>query len=286
MNPQNQRDPYTPPPRPNPDDDYKAASQATAEEDEYDNYMSKGRSYTAPAHGSHKLLTILLVLILLAGAGYGAYWYLNRNNNKKPAAKTTNSSQTQSANLITTETKHYSSEQFNLEFDYPTDWVVTDTTGSGVLTARSPVLKLKNVSGKPINGQVLLTIRDKSQPLPEFNEGNAVAVVPSVKINYTKPSQAQRGSTYISFLQYAKTTATGALDGIYVTGDVGYQKGQAVPKADITPIDPVIDVTFVQCGNSACSSGSSPAVSVTSDMWNDSQFAQPITKMLQSLTIN
>jgi hypothetical protein len=287
MNPQSSRDPrYNRPVQPvsRTDADYQAASQATAEDD-YDDYMSKGQTYTAPKHIFRKVLIGLLIVVLVGGAGYGVYWYLNHKGTKKPAAKASTSSQTTtSQSTISTQTKHYSSSEFNLEFNYPADWTITDTTGSGVLTARSPSVKLKDTSGQTMTGQVILTIRNKQQPLPEFDKGNAVAVLPSQKINYTSPSQAQRAATYISFLQYASTTAASALDGVYITGDVGYQKDQAIPKADIAPIDPVIDVVFAKCTDSSCNNGTT--ASIASTMWNDSTFAGPITKMLQSLTIN
>lgn len=230
---------------------------------------------------SHKWLIILVVLILVAG-GAGAYWYIGHKP-KQPAAKT-NTSAKQTAALIASQTQNHSSPDFNLSFDYPTDWTVTDTLGSGAVTARSPALQLKDTQNQNFTGQIVFTIRGKQLPLPEFDKGNATAIRVSEKIAYSKPSASQRGSTYISFLNYA-SSAGSTLDGIYITGDVGYQKDQAIPKADIVPIDPVVSVSFVKCANSSCNTDGT-AAGVAPAMWDDAAFSGPLKKMLQSLVIN
>jgi hypothetical protein len=183
------------------------------------------------------------------------------------------------------ETEHHTSAQFMLEFDYPKDWKVSDEAGSGKLTATSPGVMLKDASGKSYMGQVVLTVRNKQQALPEFDKGNAVAAVESTKINYTKPSQVQRAATYISFLRYATSTSSKALDGVYITGDVGYQKDQAIPKADFTPVDPIISITFVKCSDESCS-GTGTASAIESSMWSENTFGKPLQTMLQSLIVN
>ncbi len=270
-------------------DDYRAASQATATE-EYEEYSKHAKAYTAPRHRLRKLLIILLVVVLLGSAGAGVYLLLNRKDTTNNATKNTSNSRSAStdttpkASTITTTTEHYVSNGFMLEFDYPKDWVVNEPTTGGVLTVKSPALSLKDASGKAFNGQVVLTIRSKQQALPEFDKGNAVATIASQKINYTKPSQAQRGATYLSFLTYASSGQSTGLDGVYITGDVGYQKGQAIPKADFTPVDPVISVTFAKC-TGGCGADAT-AASIDANMWQDETFGKPLTSMLESLTIN
>lgn len=269
-------------------DEYQAASQATAEDD-YENYSSKGKVYTAKRHLVRKAFVWLVVLVLLGAVGFGVYWLLLRKDNK-PAGSSRSGNNAQhnensQATGITAKTDHYASAQFTLEFDQPADWDVSDTAGSGKLVARSPALQLKDAAGKSFTGQVLLTIRNKQQPLPEFDKGNAIAARESEKIAYTKPSSVQRGSTYLSFLHYAGSAASDAIDGIYITGDVGYQKDQAIPKADFVPVDPVIGVTFVKCNDSSCN-GDGTAKGISLDMWQDASFSKPLKTMLQSLTIS
>lgn len=279
------------PPKQKESDDFEAASKATAN-DAYEDYEKrKSYSYSAPNHHVRKVVVmILLVLILLGALGYGAYWFLNKKDDGKKSDKSTSSSQStgdqsSSEELITSETEHYASTSFTLEFDYPKDWKVSEPTDGGVLTAKSPALALKQADGKTVTGQVVFTIRDKQQAMPEFDKGNATAVLASEKINYTKPSSAQRGSTYLSFLTFAGSVQADRLDGIFITGDVGYQKGQAIPKADFTPVDPVISVTFVKCADQACS-GEGTQIGVDASMWQQTGFGTPIKTMLQSLIIS
>jgi hypothetical protein len=144
-------------------------------------------------------------------------------------------------------------------------------------------MKLKDTSGQNIDGQIIMTIRGKTKKLSEFDKGAATAVLDSEKISYTKPSQTQRGDTYISFLALAGSK-DGGLDGIYITGDAGYQKNQAVPTVDISRIDPITNVTFVKCSDSKCS-GTPTALTVEPENWEDTNFSKPIKTLLQSLTI-
>jgi hypothetical protein len=271
-----------------PVDDYQAASQATAEQ-AYNDYTSKGKVYSVPTHKLRKVLIVLLVLLILGGGGFSAYWFLIRKDTKSSAeADKTPGQQTATVKdekMFATETEHHTSQYFMLEFDYPNDWTIEETSDSGKLTARSPAVQLKNPSGQTYNGQVVLTIRNKQQALPEFDKGNAVAALASEKIDYSKPSSVQRGSTYLSFLRYASSTSTKSLDGLYITGDVGYQKDQAIPKADFTPVDPIISVTFVKCTASACT-GEGTASSIAATMWEDTLFSGPMTTMLKSLIVN
>lgn len=273
-------------------DDYQAASRATAQEDDYEEYTKHAGGYSAPKHTFRKVILIsFVVLVVLAAAGFAVYKLVLNKDNKK-ADKSADTSQ-QSSNAasndeatIDTETEHYTSTGFiGLEFDYPKDWKVAEGADGGVLTVKSPVLSLKQAGGQTGSGQVVFTVRNKQQALPEFDKGNAVAAIESEKINYTKPSSAQRAATYLSFLTYASSSQTGAIDGVYITGDVGYQKDQAIPKADFVPVDPVISITFVKCSDSTCSDNGT-ATGIDATMWKDTKFGVPLKSMLQSLTIN
>jgi lipopolysaccharide export system protein LptC len=247
------------------------------------NFEPVGPNYHKLKRKFHPFLIIVLLLLLAVGA---IYWFMIRAQPAKaPTKKTAGSSQTSSstANLSTT---HYDSSNFNLGFDYPKSWKVSDTSGSGKLTVTSPAMKLIDSDNQKVDGQIVMAIRDKTQKLSEFDKGNAAAILDSEKITYTKPSETQRGNTYISFLNYASSTGSNAagIDGIYVTGDAGYQKDQAVPAADISKIDPVTDVTFVKCSDSQCT-GTGLALTLDVSNWQDSSFSKPIKTMLQSMNI-
>lgn len=279
------------PPKSKESDDFEEASKATAN-DSYEDYEKrKSYTYTVPKHNLRKALIIASVVILLGGAAGGAYWFLTKKDSKDSSDKSTSNSQqkqkeqSSGEELITTETEHYASTAFALEFDYPKDWKVSEPTDGGVLTAKSPAIALEQADGKSVTGQVVFTIRNKQQAMPEFDKGNATAVIASEKINYTKPSSAQRGSTYVSFLTYAGSSQDNRLDGVFITGDVGYQKGQAIPKADFTPVDPVISVTFVKCADESCSGDAAP-IGIDATMWQKAGFGTSIKSMLQSLVIS
>ena len=233
-----------------------------------------------PKSGKNWLLISLIAVLIIIILG-AAYWLLIKS---KPATSTkTSTSQTAktaepaAAAVIDATTKPYSSTNFNLIFAYPADWTVTDT-GSGIMTVKSPTTQLKGATGATVAGQIVLTLRNTTQKLAEFNGGNATATRDSLKIAYAKPTPTQRANTYISFLQYATTTTTGALDGVYITGDSGYQKAGAIPLVDVQKIDPIISITFV---NSA-----GAPISIADSAWDTTSFSGPLTTMLESFSIN
>lgn len=258
-------------------DDFEAAADSTVDLDHFMPQLKRKRPVLKV------VVWIVVVLLILAAAG-GAYYTLSRKtSNKNPGSSNQQSTQSKSQSVITVPTTNYASSNFNLSFNYPQGWNVSDP-GSGKLTVTSPSMQLKSANGQMQSGQVVMTIQNESSAnFGMFSQGNAVAVLGSQHVNYSNPSQTQRASTYVSFLQYASTTAHGGLDGVYVTGDSGYQAGQSIPEVDITKVDPVITVTFTQCNGSTCNSPK--ALTVDSSMWSDSSFSGPIMKMIESLAI-
>jgi hypothetical protein len=226
------------------------------------------------------IVTAFIILLVAAAV----YWLLLK---PKPAKAPTTANTSKSNSAQTSEakvdTEHYDSPNFNLGFDYPKGWKVSDISGSGKLTVTSTPTKLKGLN-ESFDGQIVMTIRDKTQKLTEFDKGDATSIIGSEKINYTKPSETQRGSTYISFLNYASSKDP-QLDGIYITGDAGYEKQQNVPSTDIAKSDPVINVTFVKCSDSKCA-GTATAAGVAAEEWEtNTAFSKPIKTMLESLAI-
>lgn len=231
-----------------------------------------------------RVLPAIVIILLLAAIGAGVYWKFLRKQPpaQAPSPAATAQPQPPATTGFATQTKNYTSSSFGLSLDYPEDWKVNEAA-SDQLYITSPAIKLTDASGQNTTGKVMLSIKGKQQPQPEFDTGNAVAARDSEKIAYAKPSQNQRAQTYLSFLQYP-VSASGALDGLYITGDTGYLKGQAIPKADFVPIEPIISVTFLK--DCATCTADDSRISVAATMWDDSQFATAIKTMLQSLTIN
>lgn len=229
-----------------------------------------------------KLIYLVVIAALVITAV--AYWVLAKPESANQASHNQAAQTTQPVNLISGSTTHYDSSNFNLGLDYPKDWSLSDTSGSGKLTIISPALQLKNAAGQTVSGRIIMSIRDKTQKLTEFDKGAATAVRDSEKIAYTKPTSTQRGSTYVSFLQYASSNS-GSLDGLYITGDNGYQKGQDIPLIDISKSDPVINITFTKCANSKCSDVGTP-LSLNQSVWDENNFSKPLRNLLESLSIN
>lgn len=254
------------------DEAYKEAARSTAD---YADYRPSQKAHSKIWRKLGKWLPMVLAMIVLIA---GAYWLVSSHKSNKGSSKSSSSTTTAKIN---TATKHYDSTNFNLGFDYPADWTVTDS-GKGVLTVRSLSIGLKSTNGQNTTAQITMTIRQNTQKLPEFDSGNAVAAIDSEKIAYTKPTQSQRANTYLSLLRYANSSA--GFDGIYITGDFGYKSAQAIPKVDIQKLDPIISIGFAKCNDVQCSNGTSP-LSLSIDNWNEQSFSGPLKKMLESLSI-
>lgn len=221
-----------------------------------------------------KLLKYIIVLLAAAAVIGIAYWVMlpdaPANKNKaapQPPAR---------SNAISTATDRFVSQEFALEFSHPSDWKAEEAPGK--LTVTSPQLPLTDHDGRKVDGRLVVTIRNKQQPLSEFDAGPAVAARQSEKIAYSSPSQGQRGSTYISWLRYSGSNGLERdYDGVYITGDNGYQAGQLAPKTDFNAVDPIISLTYLKDGQQ---------ITVADNMWDDPDYSRPLRTMLESLTIN
>jgi hypothetical protein len=267
-----------------PEDDFAAASRAVTDYSQFTPQLKPKKKWP------RVLGWTLLVLVVIAALGAGGYWLAShksapKQNQSSSQKNNSSNNQAQNQNRAVATTEQYQSTNFNLSFNHPQDWAVADT-GNGKLTVTSPTMQLTDASGQSQAGQVVMSIQNKdSADLSMFKQGNAIAVLDSQKIAYTKPTSTQRADTYVSFLQYAATTTHGALDGVYITGDAGYQKGQYIPESDITKVDPLIRVTFVKCANASCSGTTTP-LSISSSMWTDpTSFSGSVENILKSLAI-
>jgi hypothetical protein len=227
-----------------------------------------------------KIKVAVLVLIIVAGAMALVVLNSPRIHAPDQAAMSAPEAIVVQQKLISEEVERYSSSQFFLSFEHPTDWEIIDESRSGELTATSPIVDIP--AGESIvSGKVVLRIKNNSNKYEEFETGNSTAVINSEKIKYLKPSSAQRGETYLSFLSYAGSASSSLIDGVYISGDFGYQKEQAIPKVDIQKIDPNISVVFLACDGTC-----DLPLSITPDAWASSQFGQRVKNILLSLTVN
>lgn len=222
---------------------------------------------------------ILAVIFAALVVGYEMFKKPKTRKNGTTSDQTSQSQTTASQTPITA-TKNYASQNFALSFDYPNDWTVTDV-GGGIMIVKSPGMSLTNASGQPVKTIISLSFRNKTYKLGEFDAGNALAERDSTKIAYTKPTQSQRGDTYISFLRYAKSTS--GLDEICVTGNNGYKASQAIPAVDLAKVDPVVCISFTtDVGNTK---QPTQGVTVASSVWDNPSFSTPLVNILKSLVI-
>jgi hypothetical protein len=232
-----------------------------------------------------RVVIIIVVVLLVLAVAAALYWKFIKKDTPGRVAKgsAAQTDQQSDANNQSVPTKRFDATRAGMSFDYPQNWQVSEDP-NGKVVATSPEMSLVAGNGQKQTGRIVATITPKGQGLTAFDAGSATAVLDSLKIKYTKPSSVQRAETYLSFLQSAATTTTNTLDAVYVTGDFGYQKGQAVPKTDMVKLDPVISLMFAQCGESACATPK--PIGLQTSQWQNQQLSGPLLAMLTSLTVN
>ncbi len=228
---------------------------------------------------------MLLIVVLTTGGGFAGWHFLLRQ--KTPVASPEANKSQQAIPPVAdakVDIKHYQSPNSSLELDYPRNWIITDNATK--LTIVSPAMQLKPAVGSKQSGQITFTIQNRQASIPAFKSGNATAVHESERIAYAKPSQTQRANSYLSFLGYADSNASSSkgLDGVYVTGDNGYQIGQAIPLVDIAKADPLITATFTTCSDIKCATIGKP-LTLDASVWADASFSKPIKSLVESIIV-
>jgi hypothetical protein len=238
---------------------------------------------------TRRLLTYFIIVVLLVIIGVGGYWQFFSTKASpttyKALAPTVANKPSASSTEHKTEPKlashAYTASDFNLSFNYPNGWTVFNN-GSGPMTVTSPTMELTSATGQKVKGLVIMTIQQQGQLPTSLSAGTALAVLNSQIMTYTRPTSSQSSQAYLSFIQYYSTNTKGGLDGIYLTGNYGYQKDQVIPDSDIDTINPLVTITFTKCGHASCSSNLTP-LTIASTSWSNTQLQLPIKTMLSSL---
>lgn len=229
-------------------------------------------------------LQIVFIVLVVAAVVGGVAWLLGRQAVPKATKPTTTATvKPVEQSPITSATKQYSSVNFNLTLEYPADWTVSDVDGASKLTVTSPALQLKSASGQSVTGQVIFALQNPQPSYSQFAAGSATAVIGSQKISYASPTPSQRAQTYVSFLSYATTKASNALDAVYVTGDFGYQKDQYIPQTDVVKANPLVTLSFVKCANDKCSGANNTSLSIAASSWQS--LSKPLLHIIESLQL-
>ncbi len=246
-----------------------------------------------PKHSKWWIWLLVVVFILIVGA-VGLLVYAGHKTAKvttKQLAKTPTQQvtiaphQSVAANPpVNIPSSSHSSQTFGMTFNYPSSWNVVDSGNAGT-TVTSPVMSLTAANGQQVEGQVVMNVA-KQGVLPPAFTATSVAVLTSQIVNYTSPSPTQAADTYISFVQYPTTTTVGGLDGIYITGNYGYQKDQNIPSSDVAKVDPLIYFNFYSCSSSACPVSARQPLTIASSSWSGQTLSAPILMMIKSFTFN
>lgn len=241
-----------------------------------------------PKRKKHRFLTFLLVLVLIAAAAYGAYWFGSKQAAKnqpaatktKQAPKKTTPSKAAQKTAPGVPTKHYDSPAYTLSLDYPQTWTLSDTASK--LTVVSPAVSLATTKGT-INGHVVVTFLNKQTAIGGYPQNGAVASLESKKLTYKQPTSIQRAQTYLSYLGY---TSQSGLDALYITGDNGYQAGQTIPMSDVILGDPLISVTFESCTSDDCSTGTPAMLTLQASKWQSDPLNMQVETLLKSIQLD
>ncbi len=232
------------------------------------------------------LLLIVVAAGLLVYAGHKTAKVTTKQLAKTPKQPLTVAPhQTVAANPpINIPSSSHSSQTFGMTFNYPSSWNVVASGNAGT-TVTSPVMGLTAANGQQVQGQIAMNVAKQGVIPPAFTT-NSVAVLPSQIINYTSPSPTQAADTYISFVQYPSTTTVGGLDGIYITGNYGYQKDQNIPSSEVAKVDPLVYFNFYSCNSSACPLTARQPLTIAASSWSDQTLSAPILMMIKSFTFN
>lgn len=244
-----------------------------------------------PTKHSNKKLVISLIVLVALVIGGGVYLKYHAKSTKAKAdvaqhqkVKNNKTTKTTPTAVSKIATASYAAASYGATFNYPTSWLVVNNTGSPLLVM-SPTMNLVAADGKSVLGVVEMTLAQTGYLPPAFGT-QSVAVLTSQKVNFASPSTTQAAATYISFIQYPSTTTVGGLDGIYVSGNYGYQKYQIIPSSNITSVNPFIDFSFLSCANPLCSVATRQPLTISSREWSNSSFVAPILLMIKSFSFD
>lgn len=229
------------------------------------------------------LVTGFIVVLVIVGLGlFLVKKYTHSNNSKQSTTHQQTTATKKPSAISSTKLTSYTSSAFNLQVSYPNNWVVA-TQGSTSLTITSPETTLTADTGSKVNGKVVLSVFQQNQ-IPASFGSYSVAVLNSQDISFTKPTPAQAAQTYVSFIQYPATTIKGGLDAIYITGNNGFVKDDAITTAIVGQVSPLIIVNFEQCNSNDCSQVKN--LTISSTMWSNTSFSNPILNIIKSFSFS
>jgi len=156
-----------------------------------------------PAKGKKPYYWIVLAILAIAILAIGAWKLLGSN---KPNAKPTPSTaQTQDIDKISakdvpdaTGTKTYDNGYLGVNLTYPDSWVATESDNKDSVRLESPSFSYQAAEKGRIAGNFRIYIRKGARTVDGKYIGRGVAIGPSEKLVYAKPTSGQRSDTNLS----------------------------------------------------------------------------------------
>ncbi|HSX44836.1 MAG TPA: hypothetical protein VLF39_01830 [Candidatus Saccharimonadales bacterium] len=152
------------------------------------------------------LIIILLVIVGLAGVGFGAYKLMHKSKpkNTTPTSTSSNSTTTSQEPTVTdvptvTGTKDYKNTSLGVELTYPDGWQITvsDKASDGI-KLESPTFNYETTDVGIVSGNFRVYIRAGARPVDSKYIGRGVAITSSQPLTYTSPLATQRKTTNLS----------------------------------------------------------------------------------------
>lgn len=226
----------------------------------------------------YSIVAVLVIVIL-------AFVLTSHNSKKKVTVQVNKTSASSNTSIFnpSVKTNLYTSTAYNLSVNVPNNWKVSEDD-SKALIINSNVVNIIKVDGSQAKGRVVVSVTPTSIVPAPVSKHDATAVIGSSIINYTQPTSAQLGQSYISFAQYYTTTNPNGLDAIFITGNSGYTINQIIPYTKLLTLNPTIMVYFQSCNDQKCTNPSD--LTINKSMWNNSSFNSTIKNILKSFSLS
>ena len=179
------------------DDDLRSASDSANQISEQTAY--KPSPVRAPKHKSKWPFIVVIIFILLAGAGFVAWKYvLNKPKSTVPAATVSKPVEVETKSDVpdAQATETYNSTALSLALKYPKTWKVTAATGG--IRIESPQFSYPAANLGSVDGLFRVYIRQGARKVDGTYIGDGLAIKPSEKLVYTQPVNDQRKDTLLS----------------------------------------------------------------------------------------
>lgn len=176
-----------------------------------------------------KGLLIVLVVMLVLGIAGAAGWFFILRDSDKPAQQQSQAQTTDTQDITddvpeASNTETFTSSPYRITFQYPKTWTVTEDNDNSFLI-QSQEFTYKLASGGTKKGNFRVYVSKPADADDSAIIAKGVAVQPSSKLVYKKPTAAQRTETNLSLFGLDTVDNFAFL---VITGNFVLQKGDTL----------------------------------------------------------